>query len=182
MAVAPLFGVIIPGRPLLTDFQVVDSTKAFTVVENPAYVSELTFFLLPTTVVPPGFGAILYYSLSPFQSWEVIGSIDPSKPSGIFRTGWAGNEDMKTAQCVQLGVSLEPLETIKNLELVSSGVEDRFTFARKIAQDLFQFMTSFSAGDASSQGAMVVPMNIFDRWMERFERKYRIDPNFMLKS
>jgi hypothetical protein len=74
------------------------------------------------------------------------------------------------------------LETIKNLEIASSGVEDRFLFAHRIAQDLFQYMASFSTGDSTSQGAMVVPMNVFDKWMERFERKYRIDPNFMMKS
>lgn len=61
-------------------------------------------------------------------------------------------------------------------------MEDRFAFAHKIALDLFQYMTSFSTGDASSRGMMTVPMNIFDRWMERFERKYRIDPNFMMKN
>lgn len=181
-AVAQLFGIIIPGRPLIADFQVLDSTKAVTVVEHPHMVSELTFFLLPTTTIPPGFGAILYYSLPPFQQWTLIGSIDPSKPSGIFRTGWVTNEEVKSSPVVQLGVSLEPLETIKNLELVGSGVEDRFTFAHKIAQDLFQYMASFSTGNASSQGMMMVPMNVFDRWMERFERKYRLDPNFMLKS
>ncbi len=74
------------------------------------------------------------------------------------------------------------LATIKNLEIASSGVEDRFAFAHKIALDLFQYMTSFSTGDATSKGMMVVPMNIFDRWMERFERKYRQDPNFMMKN
>lgn len=74
------------------------------------------------------------------------------------------------------------LATIKNLEIAASGVEDRFAFAHKIALDLFQYMTSFSTGDATSKGMMVVPMNIFDRWMERFERKYRQDPNFMMKN
>jgi hypothetical protein len=64
---------------------------------------------------------------------------------------------------------------------VSSGFEDRFNFAHKIALDLFQYMTSFSVPD-SPVGMMVVPTNIFDRWMERFERKYRIDPNFMMKQ
>eukprot|EP00349_Pseudokeronopsis_sp_Brazil_P002159 CAMPEP_0202964564 /NCGR_PEP_ID=MMETSP1396-20130829/8645_1 /ASSEMBLY_ACC=CAM_ASM_000872 /TAXON_ID= /ORGANISM="Pseudokeronopsis sp., Strain Brazil" /LENGTH=183 /DNA_ID=CAMNT_0049686759 /DNA_START=128 /DNA_END=679 /DNA_ORIENTATION=- len=181
-AVAPLFGIVIPGRPVITDFQVLDSTKAITLVESPQMVSELTFFLLPTTTIPPGYGAILYYSLPPFQEWSLIGSIDLSKPSGAFRTGWVANEEIQSCPVLQLGVSLEPLETIKNLELVGSGVEDRFTFAHKIAQDLFQYMASFSTGDAASQGMMVVPMNVFDRWMERFERKFRIDPNFMLKS
>lgn len=61
-------------------------------------------------------------------------------------------------------------------------MEDRFAFAHKIALDLFQYMTSFSTGDASSSGMMVVPMNIFDKWMERFTRKYNMDPNFMMKN
>eukprot|EP01031_Cornospumella_fuschlensis_P031989 gene31989-38680_t len=74
------------------------------------------------------------------------------------------------------------LETIKNLEITLPGVEDRFTFARNIAQDLFQYMTSSSSGDRSSQGMMVVPMNVFDKRMERSERKYRIDPHFMMKN
>lgn len=107
-AVAPLFGIVIPGRPLITEFQVLDSTKAVTVVDYPTMVSELTFFLLPTTTIPPGFGAILYYSVHPFTEWSLIGSIDPSKPSGIFRTGWVTNEAVKASPVVQLGVSLEP--------------------------------------------------------------------------
>lgn len=106
--VAPLFGIVIPGRPVITEFQVLDTTKAVTVVENPQMVSELTFFLLPTTVIPPGYGAILYYSLPPFQQWSLIGAIDPMKPSGTFRTGWVTNEEVQLSPAVQLGVSLEP--------------------------------------------------------------------------
>jgi hypothetical protein len=74
------------------------------------------------------------------------------------------------------------LETINNLELTFSGVEDRFAFAHKIAMDLFQYMASFSTGGGSSNGMMVVPMNVFDKWMERFTRKYNLDPNFMMKT
>lgn len=72
------------------------------------------------------------------------------------------------------------METINNLNIVYSGLEDRFAFAHKIALDLFQFMTSFS--QSNQPGMMLVPSNIFDRWMEKFERKYRLDPNFMMKS
>lgn len=182
MAVQPLFGVVIPGRPLITEFQQIDATKAVTVVDFPSTITEITFFLLPTTAIPPGYGAILYYAMPPFQQWAVLGSVDPSKPSGTFRTGFATNEEIKNCQCVQLGVSLEPLDTIRNLEITYSGVEDRFAFAHKIALDLFQYMTSFSTGDSSTTGMIVVPMNVFDKWMERFERKYRIDPNFMMKN
>eukprot|EP00598_Pedospumella_elongata_P009270 CAMPEP_0185006174 /NCGR_PEP_ID=MMETSP1098-20130426/83863_1 /TAXON_ID=89044 /ORGANISM="Spumella elongata, Strain CCAP 955/1" /LENGTH=180 /DNA_ID=CAMNT_0027534307 /DNA_START=69 /DNA_END=611 /DNA_ORIENTATION=- len=175
-----LFGIVVPGRPVITEFQLVDSTKAMTMLEQPATVPELTFFLLPTTVIPPGYGAILYYSVPPFQNWVLIGSIDPSKPSGIFRTNWANNEEVRNCPVVQLGVSLEPLETINNLHIAGSGVEDRFAFAHKIALDLFQYMTSFSSG--TQNGMIAVPTSIFDKWMERFERKYRLDPNFMMKE
>lgn len=61
-----------------------------------------------------------------------------------------------------------------------SGVDDRHAFAHKIAQDLFQYMASFS--QSSDQKMMLVPTNIFDKWMERFDRKYQLDPNFMMKS
>ena len=72
------------------------------------------------------------------------------------------------------------LATIENLSLTTSGVEDRFAFAHKIALDLFTFMTSFS--QSSQPGYMMVPTNMFDQWMQRFERKYRLDPNFMMKT
>lgn len=56
-------------------------------IEAPTLVPELTFFLLPTTPIPPGYGAVLYYSIPPFETWELIGSVFPEKPSGSFRTG-----------------------------------------------------------------------------------------------
>lgn len=80
-----------------------------------------------------------------------------------------------------MGVSIEPLEVITNLHIESSGVEDRFAYAHKIAIDLFQFMSSF-AQEPKRSDLMVVPTNILDRWFERFERKYKLDPNFMMKN
>lgn len=108
MATAPLFGIVIPGRPLHADFQLIDNTKAITMVPYPTAVSEITFFLFPSTIIPPNYGAILYYSIPPFQQWELLGSIDPEKPSGVFRTGWATMEEMQNVEMVQIGVSLEP--------------------------------------------------------------------------
>jgi hypothetical protein len=72
------------------------------------------------------------------------------------------------------------LETIFNLDIAMSGVDDRHAFAHKIALDLFQYMNSFSQSGQS--GMMLVPTGIFDKWMERFDRKYRLDPNFMMKK
>ena len=104
----PLFGVVVPGRHIITDFQLVDNTKAVALIEQPSSIAELTFFLLPTTTIPEGYGAILYYSVPPFENWLLLGAVYPSKPSGIFRTGWVTNEEVKNMPFVQLGVSIEP--------------------------------------------------------------------------
>ena len=108
MSTQSLFGVVIPGRPLITDFQPIDNTKAVTIIQQPSLVNEITFFLLPTTPIPIGYGAILYYSIPPFQNWILIGSVDSNKPSGIFKTNWSVNEEIKNCSYIQLGVSLEP--------------------------------------------------------------------------
>eukprot|EP01035_Chromulina_nebulosa_P021196 gene21196-27458_t len=123
-SIPPYFGVVIPGRPVITDFQAIDNTKAITMIQQPSTVPEITMFLLPTAPIPNGFGAILYYSLPPFQAWEIIGCVTIDKPSGSFRTNWTTNEEVLRSNIVQL--------------------EDRFAFAHKIAMDLFQYMSSFS--------------------------------------
>jgi hypothetical protein len=106
---APLFGVVIPGRHIITDFKLVDNTKAVTLIQQPASIAELTFFLLPNTPIPDGYGAILYYSVPPFENWILLGAVYPSKPSGIFRTTWTTNEEVRNMPVAQLGVSIEPL-------------------------------------------------------------------------
>jgi hypothetical protein len=82
---------------------------------------------------------------------------------------------------VQLGVSLETYDTIENLEMIASGVDDRKEYAMKVARDLFLYMSSFSQGTEMGE-MMVVPTNVLDRWVERFNRKYSYDPNFVLKD
>lgn len=180
MASIPFFGVIAPGRPVITEFRAITETKCVVEFFDPTAVAELTFFMHSYAPIPPGFGAVLYYAVPPFENWVIIGATSPLKPSGIFRTNWATKEDMIGCPMVQLGVSIESLDTIQNLELMSSGVDDRRQFAHKIATDLFQYMASFS--HPSQAGVMMVPTNLLDRWIERFDRKYSLDPNFMMKS
>ena len=104
---SPLFGIVIPGHPIITDFKPISETKAVTLVPAPATVNEITFFLFPSSPCPPGFGAILYYTVDQVH-WEILGSIFPEKPSATFRTGWPTNDLILNAYCVYLGVSLEP--------------------------------------------------------------------------
>ena len=51
---------------------------------------------------------------------------------------------------------------------------ERKEFAHKIALDLYNYMLSFSS-ENPSQTSMVVPKNVFDSWLSRFEAKYKRD-------
>lgn len=103
-----LFGVVVPGRPVITDFQVLDAQRCAVVLDQPALITEITFFLVPPGCIPPGYGAILYYSVPPFTNWVLLGAIMPEKPSGIFKTGWTTNEEVRHHAQVQIGISIEP--------------------------------------------------------------------------
>lgn len=103
-----MFGVVVPGRSVITDFQVVDQTKAITMIEQPTTIPDLSFFLLPSAPIPLGYGVIIYYAIPPFQNWEILGSVSLDKPSAFFRTGWTTKEDLVGCPVLQLGVSIEP--------------------------------------------------------------------------
>lgn len=202
-----LFGVVIPGSLVRTDFLPADATGlkyTLSLADIPApctSVSDLVFFFLPEAApaIPVGHGAIIYWQASTTPTsgagptvqatgFELLGAITPDKPSGVFRTGWATHNALAAAVVdpglsltVTLGVSIEPLANIQNLQASSMGVEDRMNVAKKIAMDLFNYMQSFDDTGARA-GFMQVPINVFDRWLTRFESKFRIDPNFFMKS
>ncbi len=93
---------------------------------------------------------------------------------------------------ITLGVSLEPLFNIANLQILDPGrqnqarVENKKNVAKHIATDLFNYLQSFddtgSGGNGVKDGWMMVPVNVFDRWFKRFEGKIGRDPNFFMKS
>lgn len=204
-----VLGVLIPGGVVRTDFIPSDASGTkFTLAlsgicgSDIASVSELVFFLLPGIQLPQDHGALLYWQIvstpvsntmssTPFSSsmvtteFELVGAIANHKPSGAFRTGWATNEAIVAAikspssnVTINLGVSIEPMSSIQNMGMI----QDKSTHvAMKIAMDLFNYMQSFDTG-AGGGGNMLVPKNVFDRWIARFEAKARVDPTFFMKS
>ena len=87
MAVAEV-GLVVPGRPMEYNFQVLSEDKAVCALQYPASIHEITFFLLPSSpALPPGHGAVVYYSSPPTDGqlqgvagsgtteWQVLGAI-----------------------------------------------------------------------------------------------------------
>jgi len=205
-----VLGVLIPGGVVRTDFVPTDqSGTKFSLVlsgisgKDIASVSELVFFLLPGVNLPQDHGAMLYWQIisTPDQSFmdstpfsdqgstmtefELVGAITNERPSGSFRTGWATNETLSTAInsvsssiTINLGVSIENISNIQNIGAVKN---DTTHVAKKISLNLYNFMSSYDDGSGGG-GNIVVPKNVFDRWLSRFEAKARVDPNFFMKD
>mmetsp|Transcript_24762 Transcript_24762/g.36326 ORF Transcript_24762/g.36326 Transcript_24762/m.36326 type:complete len:259 (+) Transcript_24762:66-842(+) len=212
----PIFGILIPGHTLRTDFVPTDPSGLKYTLNltapppdlsyeqqqqhsvNPTSIPDIAFFLLPTTTLPPNHGVLLYYQASSTYTnestgFELLGALTQAKPSGLFRTSWPTHEFFTTKVApnnifsITLGVSIEPLENIQNLSgstgsaSITGGIEERVNFAQKIALNLYNYMQSFDNGGAA-QGQMTVPVKVFQRWLERFEKKCRLDPNFFMKD
>ena len=204
-----IFGLIVPGQQVLTDFAPTDSTGLkfllslpFPANSNPTVIADIVIFLLPGISLPSDSGALIYWSAAPLYAnanlpptatgFELLGALTPTKPSGVFRTGWSMNESLihlwQQQQSsgggisITLGISIEPLGNISNIPGVQNqGVENRGDIAKKIALDLFQYLQSFDEA-GSRKGWMSVPTNVFERWYRRFEEKLGRDPSFFLKN
>jgi|EP00945_MAST-04E_sp_MAST-4E-sp1_P006743 hypothetical protein len=177
----PLFGIVASGRPVLTNFQRVQEHQYIGTLEQPAVIPDLSFFLLPAFEVyaNQGFGASLHFSTDG-TNWEYLGALGAEKPSDIFRTGWATNISLRSCQVLQIGVSIEPLQSLVQMEGGARPVADRLEVAKSIARNLFHFFESFDKKSIDGGNYLVLPSNALDKWLNRFERKYRCDPNFFM--
>jgi hypothetical protein len=109
-----LFGLIIPGKEVITNFAPADTSgtkytltipfPVEAVQSNPenaiTSISDIVFFLLPNVSLPPNTGAMIYWSASssnqaaPSSSFELLGALTPTQTSAILRTGWSTNEPL----------------------------------------------------------------------------------------
>ena len=201
---SPVFGLVIPGRACRTDFNPTDASRMKYTMQiidpTPWTISDIVFFLTSSDLLPHGHGAIVYWSLSSASNnnladggsggFEILGAVLPDRPSGVFRTGWAQDailqqqqqyQQQNTSIIITIGVSIEPISNIKNLDIMHKGVEDRLQVAKKIALDLYNYLTSFDDA-AGKNGRVTVPTNVFERWFYRFEKKYQMDPNLFMKE
>lgn len=186
----PGLGVLAPGAELRCTWELLGDGRAVLTEPIPSAdtVPDLVFFALPGCAMTTDNAAVLYWTADG-ANWSILGAVALGKPSALLRTGWGSV--LAPGSTVQLAVSFEPMHVAANLGLellAAGGAEERRTFARAIARDLWNFLASFSqaapnAGGVQSNGEMMlVPTSILDRWMERFDAKYSRDPNFMMKA
>jgi len=183
-----MFALIIPGRPLDTNFQPVDAKKLMAVIPQPAAVHEFTIALLHPAL-PPDAGVAVYYTVPglppPFSEWQYVGPVSLSHPTAAFRAPWHGKIPPETP-LVQLGLSVESASLLSTLQSSDAKEEDlAMDSAKGIAQDLHHFMASFAQSTGKfgiKEDVLVIPTDAVDRWFIKFQAKHKREPFFWMRK
>nr|CAG4646558.1 EOG090X0D82 [Macrothrix elegans] len=196
-----MFGLIVSGRLVQTDFTQVSDTQFVVTIPDADNINHLVVFLTGTLPFPEGFGGSVYFrwpetDLSIPPVWQLLGVLSNNKPSAIFRiTGLKkssslistpfGIQQANIHHHAQIGISVEPLEQIANLSpsvaTEPSNTSTFIEFSEKMVNNLFNYVASF----ALTQSQMVpnptetfIPMSSLRNWYTNFLRKLELNPNF----
>jgi hypothetical protein len=209
MASVPI-GVIISGRPILTDARVVSQTQfAFQIPSQPSF-AHIVVFLLPGIALPDGTAAAVYAQLPGATQFKLLGAIANEKPSAIFKVidkaggpagGGLGDEDAMVdeinngdAGVLSLGISIEPAQQ------VAAALEQQKAQSAAVAPTTGNEMVLRGQNTVTTKvlaqriikncydfltswgSGDTVPLKAFQAWWTKFESKIERDPGFLERS
>ncbi|KAL6710413.1 hypothetical protein ACN47E_009359 [Coniothyrium glycines] len=203
------FGVIVSGRPILTDAQIVSQTQfAFQIPSQPSF-SHIVVFLLPGVALPEGTAAAVYAQLPGATEFTFLGAIANEKPSAIFKInnksggpaggglgddGFTvdGNNANNIAAPMALGISVEPAQQVaaaleqkkaQDMASTSSGQSNELVLRSQktvSTKVLAQRIIKNCYDFLTSWGTGdTVPLKAFQAWWTKFESKLERDPGFL---
>ncbi|CAG9319970.1 unnamed protein product [Blepharisma stoltei] len=175
-----MFGIIIPGQPVIYNFTQISETQWTIDLPSPGLINNLTFFL--ASPLPEGYAAALSYSIPPFATIEFLGAIANERPSDIIHTAWSFNPSINSSSLIKLLISVELISNIAGLVENKANSDIRQQYAKKVALNLYRFMESFNKNTDMNQGMLVLPADVLDKWLIRFDQKFRLDPYFVLNT
>ena len=177
-----LFGIICVKKSFVipsTSFVQVDATHwtlDVSALAGGAYgdVRDVCLFVPGAGLLPPGAGLALHVQAGD-SGWEYRGAVSEAQPSDVFATCWPRPEGGGQHATAQLGVSVEPLAELATRE--ATAVASKQEFARRVALDMFRFMQSFP----SNGSTLLIPANVLEMWLAKFDAKFARDPDFLLR-
>ncbi|KAI0267396.1 DUF775-domain-containing protein [Gloeopeniophorella convolvens] len=191
-----MFGCCVAGRPLQTNLEQIDDTKAAFQLPQAESINHVCVFLLGTVAFPDGYGATVHF-FWPGKGFQLLGMLSNEKPSAIFRLRGSFMSQSSLSQAAfsnpapsandtgvmaVLGISIEPLlqimEQVGSLQSSVSkpapALPEPTLLAEKIVKNLFNYVSGFVSGSGASFGPdSVVPMNLIARWYDNFMSKTR---------
>ena len=85
-------------------------------------------------------------------------------------------------QSIKIGVQLEKLQNIEMAYKEKIQFDINQEFAKRLAKNLYNYLDSFNQNQDQNKNLLVVPLNSLENWYNKFLSKYKIDPNFLMKS
>lgn len=174
-----MIGIIIPGQLLITGGPLT-ANMVVCDVNNPTQVNNISLF--QSEALPDGYAASLYYSVTPFTTIEFLGCVCNQRPSDIFYTGWSLNPLVNNNPQVKLCVRLEKLTDVQMAYEQKIKFDINQEFAKRVAKNLYNYLDSFNQNQDTNKQLLVVPLNSLETWYDKFLQKYKIDPNFLMKT
>lgn len=200
---ANLFGIIVSGRLVQTNFEQVGETQFLTVIPEADNINHVVVFLTGTQPFPDGLGGSVYFSWpdpSKLPTWHLLGNITNDKPSAIFKiSGLKKSGDMtlqsgftfgqqKVSHNAQIGISVEPLTQIQgqvaNPATEASTVNSYVEFSQAMCENLYNFASSFAQSPAQmtpNPSEQYLPLSTLSKWYENFSRRLQQNPHFWRK-
>lgn len=175
------FALVVPGQPIITNFECTNGIFHID-VENPKKIANICLFL--TDRIPENYVIAIYFSLPPYNEMQYIGAIANEKPSDHFSTGFPFMTELNHCYSVKLCIQPHTYEEIAGLVRCTDGQKE---YAKLVAHNLYNFMMSYHtectvANNFNGKEYFAVPTDAFTKWMKKFDEKYEKDPNFILKT
>ncbi|VDN01062.1 unnamed protein product [Thelazia callipaeda] len=199
-----IFGVIVAGRAIQTNF-IQMSDKEFVVeVDNPDVVNHIVVFLTGVLPFPEGMGGSVYICWQKSgveMNWYYLGYISNDKPSAIFRvsqlrkkdvmhtglfTSMARSDTNKKLGNAHIGVSVEPIANIisKNPseETAVSQQSTLLEFLEKMVQNFVNHVLSFAVRmpriENPREQVDFIPTSAIQNWYSNFSQRLQQNPEF----
>eukprot|EP01071_Lankesteria_metandrocarpae_P012156 Lankesteria_metandrocarpae@DN5532_c0_g1_i1.p1 len=171
-----MFGLVVPGREVEINFLQTEDLRWIVDVPQPGDIHELCLFLQRPIGAPIG----VYYSFPPFSAWEFLGVLTDARPSSFFSTGWSLLPETQSQCTVRFLLAVEnEAELLRKLE-TANPVDFKKEYGRRVAMNLANYIESFNDGGSSALAAQ--PLAVLEQWLKRFEEKYKLDPNFVMRG
>ncbi|KAK3913683.1 Protein Hikeshi [Frankliniella fusca] len=197
-----MFGLIVSGRIVQTDFQPLTPTNLVSTIPDAENINHVVVFLTGLTPFPPDMGGLVFFGwpdeTTGSSNWQLLGFISNEKPSAIFKVSNLKKTSSLGAGCqnpfalhvsknAQIGISVEPLTSVQQQVSQIPSSPDGSTasnfrdFCTKMLENFMNYASSFSQAQSQmvpNPSEQYVPLSTLQSWYNNFNRRLEQNPYF----
>ncbi|CAD5225781.1 unnamed protein product [Bursaphelenchus okinawaensis] len=203
MSANQIFGVIVAGRLIQTDFVQAGETEFVCEIPNADAINHLVVFLTGVQPFPDGMGGSVFIRWpqdSGEVNWHYLGFIANEKPSAIFKVAQLHKATSDHSAdlfsnhgpgqgvvgSALIGVMVEPLRQIEEkVAAEGTSTTQQSTIAEFSEKMLSNFVNHVSSYVVSfpdpmnpSHATEYIPIKSVNDWFSNFKRRLQFNPNF----